>query len=102
MTPAESAERERLVLYFRWAYALNTELAKCILAEKNASADPGCWPAGQLWSDLGSSSREIFLRLARERAGVDATAMRDVVNSGDIELEDIFDAAYDRQQGGEG
>lgn len=91
-----SAERERL--YFRWAYALNIELAKCILAERNAVAEPGCWPAGQSWSDLGASSREIFLRLARERAGVNAEAMRIVVNAGEIELDDIFEerlAAYD-------
>ena len=58
--------------YYRWAYALNVALAKRELEILNMTRDnPNDWPAGQEWDDLAGSSKSIFLKKARNRAGID-------------------------------
>jgi len=56
--------------------ALNTALAKRILAERNKeNADAGHpdeWPAQQEWDDLAHSSHCIFWQAARREAGINA------------------------------
>lgn len=77
--------------YFRWAYSLQTELAKKLLAETNASLiAPNDWPAGQEWEDLNGSSRSIFLRQARDLAGIDHTEFLEPIRSGEIDVEDLY------------
>ena len=56
-------------------YRLQTAFAKHLLAEANRenseNGDPDQWPAQQSWNDLVGSSHSIFLRKAREEAGID-------------------------------
>lgn len=55
---------------FQWAWLALQALAKRCLADSNANAEPGCWPAGQEWEDLAGSSQSIFMREARKEAGI--------------------------------
>jgi hypothetical protein len=79
--------------YFRWAYALLVALAKRNLADRNATREaPNNWPCGMSWHELVGSSRSIFLRQAREEAGIPHQEFLDVVRRGEIDVEDIYDA----------
>jgi hypothetical protein len=67
-----AAPKQDALRDFRWAYALLTELAKAELTEANRRVgDSGEWPAQQQWHELVGSSHAVFLRRARERAGID-------------------------------
>lgn len=68
----EDEQEEAARTYFRWAYAALAELAKDELAKTNrALEDPQFWPCGMSWDQLVGSSQSIFLRKARDRAGID-------------------------------
>lgn len=85
--------------YFRWAYALLLALAKRCLADANAEcAGTRNWPAGQEWHELVGTSHAVFLRQAREEAGVPHEAFLELVRSGRIDVYDLY-AAAERQEG---
>lgn len=81
------AERTR---YFRWAYAAVVALAKDELEVANAAAEPGEWPAQQAWEGLGGSSKEVFMRRARARVGIDHEAFLAPVRDGSIDVDNLF------------
>jgi len=68
----EKFDSEEIKRYFEKNYRLTFVLAIQILDEKNRNLeDPGDWPGGQEWDDLAGSSQASFMRLARERLGLD-------------------------------
>jgi hypothetical protein len=82
--------------HFRWAYALLLELAKEELAKANAEvAGTRNWPGGQQWNELVGSSHAVFLRKARERAGIPHDEFLAVVRGEEYgeDAEKIYDAA---------
>lgn len=79
-------------LYFRWAYQFLLALAKRHLAQMNAEReDPKNWPAGQEWYECNSSSHSIFLRAARAEADVPDDEFLEVVRSGVIDVDDLYE-----------
>lgn len=73
-------------------------LAKGLLADANranvANGTPDEWPAGQEWNDLVSTSHSIFLRQAREQAGIDDKWFAKMVQRhGDL-IEPIYEASH--------
>ena len=79
--------------YFRWAYVLLVELAKEELRKANGSRErPNDWPAGQEWCDLAATSQSIFLRKARDRAGIDHDQFLEPIRSGRYDVEDLVQA----------
>lgn len=83
------AENER---FFRWAYALLVELAVVELERMNSERTAeNNWPAGQEWDDINGSSRSIFLRMAREKAGIDNDEFLAVVRSGRFDVDDLYE-----------
>ncbi len=77
--------------YRRVYAAVVSEAVRC-LAEANAEAEEGEWPAGQSWSDLGSTSRSTFMRQARQRLGiVDHDAFLVPVRTGAVNVDDLWD-----------
>lgn len=83
------AENKR---FFRWAYALLVELAVVELERMNSERTAeNNWPAGQEWDDINGSSRSIFLRMAREKAGIDNDEFLAVVRSGRFDVDDLYE-----------
>jgi len=78
---------------FRWGYRALLRLAQWELAAANRDAEPGHWPAGQEWSDLGGSSKGAFLSLARSSADIPDEAFLAFVRTGAVSLEEEWDAA---------
>lgn len=79
---------------FRWAYQLLLALAKRRLAEANAAReDDNDWPAGQEWHEMVGSSHSIFLRGAREEAGIPEDAFIRVIRSSECDVDDLYEAA---------
>lgn len=78
--------------FFRWAYALLVELAVVELERMNSERTAeNNWPAGQEWDDINGSSRSIFLRMAREKAGIDNDEFLAVVRSGRFDVDDLYE-----------
>lgn len=77
---------------FRWAYRLLIALAKRCLADANRDRDhPSDWPVGQDWSELGATSRSVFLRKAREEAGISHDEFLGPIRDGTYDIDDIYD-----------
>ena len=75
---------------FRWAYQLLMALAKRCLAETNTSLeDKREWPAGQEWDELVGSSQSIFLRQARDEAGIDHDEFLAPLRSSKYNVDDL-------------
>jgi hypothetical protein len=67
-------------------------LARQKLAEANESrANDHDWPAGQTWSDLSNSSRSLFLKAAREEAGIPHDDFLAVIRLGKVDVSDLYD-----------
>jgi hypothetical protein len=82
---------------FRWVYQLLLVLAKRCLADANATREnENDWPSGQEWEDLNSSSHAIFLRQAREEAGIPHEEFLPLVRNGTYDVDDLYDEAADR------
>jgi len=79
---AERAEAE-CEKHFRWAYRLLIALAK------RCQQDEDSMHAGQEWSGLVGSSHAMYLRRAREEAGIDHDEFLRVVRE-QIDVEDIY------------
>lgn len=98
-TPAEelAEARKTATQYFRWAYQLLLALAKRRLADANAEneakGEPNNWPAGQEWHEMVGSSHSIFLRGARNEAGIPEDAFMAVIRSLEIDVDDLYVAA---------
>lgn len=89
------ADREDLLAEarrnFRWSYQLLLALARRVL--KDHQNNKGEWPGDMTWQQLVPSSREVFLRLAREEAGVPHdTYLRDI-HDGSYDVDDLYDQA---------
>lgn len=67
---------------FRWAYAALIELAKVCLEEARDPEDPHEWPGTQPWDELSSTSQAIFLRAARDKAGIPHEAFLEGIRNG--------------------
>jgi hypothetical protein len=89
------AERDALAaemaLTFRWLYAAVVNKAQECLAQANAQAEPGAWPAGQEWRDLVDSSRSTFLHQARDAMHIPHEPFLAIVRKWVDEIEDIYD-----------
>ena len=72
--------------YFRWAYRLLIALAKRCQQDENSMH------AGQEWSGLVGSSHAMYLRRAREEAGIDHDEFLLVVRE-QFDVADIYDGA---------
>lgn len=84
--PVENERR-----YFRWAYAAIVALAKRHLRDMNDTRQhEKDWPAGQQWEDLGGSSKAIFMRKARDEAGIPDGEFLAVVRGGEVDVDDLF------------
>lgn len=57
-----------LLWFWEMLYRSQLALGKKLLAERNSSRTE--WPGGQTWSELGDSSRSLFLGHARTLAGI--------------------------------
>lgn len=69
--------------------------AKVCLAETNANrGDPQNWPAGQEWDGLGQSSKETFMTMARERAGISTQEYREMQQQYPYLLTDDLDEIW--------
>lgn len=72
--------------YFRWAYSLMIALAKRRLGD---AQQEGAWE-GHNWDDLVTTSHHALFQKAREEAGIPNDEFRDVVNSGQIDVGDLY------------
>lgn len=96
--PDKTLVDERELRNFRWAYSLLLVLAKRHLADANASlSEPNVWPAGQSWDELNGTSHSIFLRKAREEAGIPHDEFLEPVRSGDYDIDDLYEQAAHRK-----
>lgn len=83
---------EKELRNFRWAYKLLLALAKRCLADANANREhERDWPAGQQWNELVGSSHAVFLRSAREEAGIPHDKFLEGIRSGEYDVEDLYD-----------
>lgn len=79
---------------FRWAYQLLIALAKRRLADANATRESkDDWPAGQEWHEMVGTSHSIFLRGAREEAGIPEEAFMGVIRSLECDVDDLYENA---------
>lgn len=86
--------RRNAIRNFRWAYQLLLALAKRKLAEANTNlADPNEWPAGQQWHEMNGTSHSIFLRQAREEAGLPHEAFLALIRAGEYDVDDLYEQA---------
>lgn len=85
-TPENDAERN-----FRWAYRLLLVLAKRILLESHT--EDRTWPLKMKWSELVSSSHAVFLRMAREEAGIPNREFLELIRNGTYCVDDLYDQA---------
>lgn len=76
---------------WRMLYKSQLALGKRVLADMNANAAEGAWPAGQKWHECNGSSHAIFFRRAREEAGIDHDAYLKILRHD----EDAYDIADD-------
>ena len=76
---------------FRWTYSLLIELAKEELSKANEECGKDEWPAGQEWHHLVPTSHSIFLRRARERAGIDHDEFLAPIRNLEYDIADIYD-----------
>lgn len=75
--------------HFRWAYAAVASLAVKLLEDDNKTCGEN-WPAGQSWQSLGGSSKAVYLRQARELAGIPHDQFLAVVRAHESLIEDIY------------
>lgn len=72
-------------------------LAKSLLADANRenvkNKTPRNWPAGQEWGDLVSSSHSIFMRQAREKAGIEHAWFAYQVSKHAGHIDEIYEEA---------
>jgi hypothetical protein len=56
-----------------WGMLYRSQMALAIMCldESGRTAGEGEWPKGHGWKDIGGSSKAIFARMAREKAGID-------------------------------
>jgi hypothetical protein len=85
-------EKEKI---FKWAYRLLLALAVRNLKDANENReDERAWPAGQEWHQLNGSSHGVFLRAAREEAGIlEHDEFLEYIRSGEIDVDGIYDEA---------
>jgi hypothetical protein len=77
---------------FRWAYAAILALAKRNLADANEKVKgTRNWPGGQEWHELCGSSHAVFLRAAREEAGIPHAEFLEGVRAADYDVSDLYD-----------
>lgn len=73
--------------FWKWAYALNVAAAKLALrarrAEQRLAGETHLWPGEQDWNNLVSTSHAVFLREARELAGINHDEFLAVVRGTD-------------------
>lgn len=85
-------EKEFIAQYKKVVAKARRELAK----DNKTCGDN--WPAGQLWVDLGGSSRAIFMTKARKALGIDEESFKATVrkwpysDSGWEDIEKIYDS----------
>lgn len=85
---------DRATRNFRWAYQLLLALAKRRLADANADRESeNDWPAGQRWHEMVGTSHSIFLRGAREEAGIPEEAFMGIIRSLECDVDDLYEAA---------
>jgi uncharacterized membrane protein len=84
------ALRAQLEKYYRWMYAAIICLAKWNLSGANLSCGED-WPAGQSWKQLNNTSRAIFVRRARQEAGIPDDEFLEPIRSGRYDVEDLWD-----------
>ncbi len=63
-----------------WLVRALVTMAKRELADANATCGD-CWPAGQEWHELGHTSQRVFMRRAREAAGIPHDAYRALIEN---------------------
>lgn len=88
------------LMFWRWAYGLNLVAAKQALElrkiEQRAAGEEKNWPGQQEWSDLVGTSHSVFLREARELAGIDhETFLAFARNQHGSAFAEIADELYD-------
>lgn len=66
------------------------ELAKVELESANSEAEPGEWPAGQEWDELGGSSKAVFLARARKKTGIPDDKFLEGIRNGSYDVDDLF------------
>lgn len=70
-------------------------LAKRNLADANANRENDrSWPCGQGWLDLAGSSQSIFMRAARDEAGIPHGEYDNLINSLPGEVLDEADKLF--------
>lgn len=82
---------------FRWAYQLLLALARRRLEDANKDCGDS-WPAGQEWHEMVGSSHSIFLRGAREEAGIPDDAFMGLIRSLEYDVDDLYQAALERKE----
>jgi hypothetical protein len=75
---------EESELYFQWAYRLLIALAK------RCQQDEGTMHRGQEWSGLVGTSHSMYLKRARQEAGIPEEEFLDVVRN-KIDVSDIYE-----------
>lgn len=87
-------------LNFRWAYQVLLALAKRRLADANANLEsPDDWSAGQEWHEMVGSSHAIFLRQAREEAGIPHDEFLELIRGGTYDVDDLYEKAAPFRRG---
>lgn len=77
--------------YYRWSYQLMVAFAKELLKRMNEERKhENDWPAGSKWEGLGNSSKSVFLRKARELAGINHDEYLKPVREGKYDVELLF------------
>ena len=71
-------------------------LSKRILADANEKRESErAWPCGQSWGDLAGSSQNIFMRAAREEAGIPHDEYRAIIESLPADLLNELDLLFE-------
>lgn len=93
-TAAAEAAKKDAERNFRWSYQLLLAFAMELLRRANQNLEsPNDWPAGQKWHEMVGSSHAIFLRMAREAAGVSNDEYLAIVRSAEYFIDDLYEAA---------
>lgn len=85
-----AALKEIAAQNFRWSYQLLLAFAKHLLARANAEREGFDWPAGQEWNGLVGTSHSIFLRNARDAAGINHDEYLEGIRDGTYDIDDLY------------
>jgi len=82
---------------YRWAYRLLLALAvRCLHDAQNSNNE---WPGEQEWFDLVGSSQAIFLKKAREEAGImNHKEFLEPIRSGKYDVDDLWGQLEKREK----